>query len=207
MKTRKLFLEVIETRGRIVSGILFFAILLLAMSGCKGKEPGSDTAKLQDWKTRLDDHISVFGHRNWILIVDKAFPSQNTDGVITIDTRENLQDVLSFTLQQIEASAHVKPIVYTDTEFAYLNSEQVNDIDKYRKARTDILEKYSPRVLLHDSVFVKIDKASKLFKVLVLKTNEVIPYSSVFIELDCKYWSSEKEKALRDALKKNQSYK
>jgi len=205
MKTRKRFYEAIKMQGRILSGILFFAILLLAMSGCKGKVPGNDSSELSDWKTQVDDRISEFGHRNWILIVDKAFPAQNTDGVITIDTKENLQDVLSFTLQQIAAATHVKPLVYTDTEFAYLNSEQVSGIDEYKKARAKILEKYNPRVLLHDSVFVKIDKASKLFKVLVLKTNEVIPYSSVFIELDCKYWTSEKEKSLRDAMKRNQS--
>ena len=188
-------------QGKVVFATLFFISILFGMSGCKGKEPASDTSKLPDWKTQLDDHISEFGHRNWILIVDKAFPAQNTDGVITIDTKENLQDVLTFTLKQIAASTHVKPILYTDKEFAYLNAEQVNAIDEYRHARADILEKYSPRVLLHDSVFVKIDRASKLFKVLVLKTNEVIPYSSVFIELDCKYWSSEKEKALRNAMK------
>lgn len=188
-----------------ILSVLFITTLLVSISGCKGTEPSSDTAKLPDWKTQVDNHISEFGHRNWILIVDKAFPAQNTDGVITIDTKENLNDVLSFTLQQISASTHIKPLVYTDTEFAYLNSEQVSAIDEYKKARAEILEKYNPRVLLHDSVFVKIDKASKLFKVLVLKTNEVIPYSSVFIELDCKYWSSEKEKTLRDAMKTNQS--
>jgi D-ribose pyranose/furanose isomerase RbsD len=171
-----------------------------------GGGSGSDTAKLPDWKTQVDNHISAFGHRNWILIVDKAFPAQNTAGLITIDTKENLHDVLSLTLRQIAASTHVKPIVYTDTEFAYLNSEQVSAIDEYKEARAEILDKYNPRVLLHDSVFVKIDKASKLFKVLVLKTNEVVPYSSVFIELDCKYWSSEKEIILRDAMKKNCYY-
>jgi D-ribose pyranose/furanose isomerase RbsD len=201
MKIRKRLLKDNALEGKVVFAILFITTILVSLSGCKGKEPGSDTAKLPDWKTQVDGRISEFGHRNWILIVDKAFPAQNTDGVITIDTKENLQDVLSFTLQQIGASKHVKPIVYTDREFAYLNAEQVRAIDKYRQVRAGILEKYNPRVLLHDSVFVKIDRASKLFKVLVLKTNEVIPYSSVFIELDCKYWSSEKEKALRDAMK------
>lgn len=188
-----------------IFSVLFITTILVSISGCKGKEPGSDTAKLPDWKTQVDNHISAFGHRNWILIVDKAFPAQNTDGVITIDTKENLKDVLSFTLQQITASTHIKPLVYTDKEFAYLNSEQVSTIDEYKNARAGILEKYNPRELLHDSVFVKIDRASRLFKVLVLKTNEVIPYSSVFIELDCKYWSSEKEKTLQDAMNRNQA--
>ena len=47
---------------------------------------------------------------------------------------------------------------------------------------------------------LKIDKASKLFKTLVIKTNQVIPYSSVFIELDCDYWSRDKEKQLRQLM-------
>jgi hypothetical protein len=54
-----------------------------------------------------------------------------------------------------------------------------------------------PVPILHDSVFVKIDAASKLFSVVVLKTEETIPYSSIFLELGCKYWNAEQEKALR----------
>ncbi|WP_449438014.1 hypothetical protein [Pedobacter steynii] len=54
--------------------------------------------------------------------------------------------------------------------------------------------------MLHDSVFRKLDTESKLFKVLVIKTNETIPYTSVFLQLDCAYWNGEKEKQLRDAL-------
>ncbi|NLX28689.1 MAG: hypothetical protein GXY59_06930 [Bacteroidales bacterium] len=45
-----------------------------------------------------------------------------------------------------------------------------------------------------------VSERSAMFKVLVLKTTEVIPYSSVFIELDCKYWSAEQEKALREKM-------
>jgi hypothetical protein len=46
-----------------------------------------------------------------------------------------------------------------------------------------------------------MDKAAKLFSITVLKTEEVIPYSSVFLELDCSYWGAEKEKKLRDLMK------
>lgn len=201
MKTKKNLLEITEVLGKTAFIILFFIIFLTCLSACTKKKSESDTAKLPDWKTEVDAHLSGFGHRNWILIVDKAFPAQNTNGLITIDTKENLQEALLYTLQHIAKSTHIKPIVYTDKEFAYLNSKQVSQIVEYRNLRTDILQKYNPQVLLHDSVFVKINQASKLFKVLVLKTNEVIPYSSVFIELDCKYWSPEKEKTLRENMK------
>jgi hypothetical protein len=33
--------------------------------------------------------------------------------------------------------------------------------------------------------------------VLILKTDLTLPYTSVFIELDCGYWGPEKEQALR----------
>ena len=55
--------------------------------------------------------------------------------------------------------------------------------------------------LLHNEVFKKLDSESKLFKVLVIKTNETIPYTSVFIQLDCAYWDAGKEEVLRRNMK------
>jgi hypothetical protein len=42
-----------------------------------------------------------------------------------------------------------------------------------------------------------IDEAGKQFNILVLKTDMAIPYTSVFLRLDCKYWSADQEKRLR----------
>jgi len=39
--------------------------------------------------------------------------------------------------------------------------------------------------------------AAKHFYILALKTNIANPYTSVFIRLDCKYWSADAEKRLR----------
>ena len=84
----------------------------------------------------------------------------------------------------------------------YITPVMVPYIENYKKQLQKNLKDIVPMTMLHDSVFVKIDKASRLFKVVVLKTEEVIPYSSVFIELDCRYWSGEKEKELRELMKK-----
>ena len=58
-----------------------------------------------------------------------------------------------------------------------------------------------PQTILHEAVFAKFDEASKLFKIVVLKTNETIPYTSVFLQLDCSYWNAEKGKKLREKMK------
>ena len=51
--------------------------------------------------------------------------------------------------------------------------------------------------LPHERVLANIEEASKHFNILVLKTNMAVPYTSVFIRLDCKYWSADAEKRLR----------
>lgn len=181
--------------------VFFFPILAIVMAGCTHQVQESESQATMDWKTQVAEKLPGFGHRNWILIVDKAFPAQTATGITTINTGEDILDVLNFTLQEIDHSTHVKPIVYTDQEFNFITSDMVGNIDEYRRKLDAIIGQYNPRVMLHDSVFVQIDEASKLFKVLVLKTEEVIAYSSVFIELDCRYWSAEKEHALRAAMK------
>lgn len=180
--------------------LLFLLTLPLFILNCSQPSGNSDESKMGEWRNEFNKELSLFGHRNWILIVDKAFPAQTATGIITIDTGEDLLDVLTYALQQIESSTHVKPVVYKDKELDFIGQEQVKDIDSFRKTLDETIGKYTPQVMLHDSVFVKIDEASKLFKVLVLKTNEIIPYSSVFIELDCKYWSGEYEKILRNIM-------
>jgi D-ribose pyranose/furanose isomerase RbsD len=176
------------------------SFILLASCIQKAKEPVTQS----DWKQQLNKELPLLGHRNWILVVDKAFPLQNAEGVITLDTGDELLDVLKYTLGQVGSANHIKPIIYTDQELGFITRELVPEIENYRKSLTGIIGNSDIQVMLHDSVFVKIDEASKLFKTLVLKTNETIPYSSVFIQLDCKYWSPDQESQLRELmLKKN----
>jgi len=52
----------------------------------------------------------------------------------------------------------------------------------------------------HEELIVKLDEAAKTFRVLVLKTNLTLPYTSVFLELDCGYWDSRAEAELRKSM-------
>ena len=180
---------------------IFFLLLVLCCSSCDFFMPTKSPMADKGWKEQLNDELPLLGHRNWILVVDKAFPAQTASGIKVINTGESLQDVLRFTLQKIDRSLHVKPIIYTDKELEYITPVMVGYIGNYKKELLKTLYGIEPQTLLHDSVFVKIDKASKLFRVVVLKTEEIIPYSSVFLQLDCKYWSAEQERALREVMK------
>jgi hypothetical protein len=171
-------------------------IAWLFVYGCSIPVPRNKTPNETSWKTEFNNLLPLLGHRNWILVVDKAFPLQTSQGLTIINTGEQLVPVLQYVLDQIDGSTHVQPVLYHDAELSYL-SDQVPGKDAFLSSVNQVLGNLIPVPILHDSVFVKIDAASKLFKVVVLKTEETIPYTSVFIELGCKYWSGENEKELR----------
>ena len=56
--------------------------------------------------------------------------------------------------------------------------------------------------LPHEEIISKLDEAGKTFHILVLKSRLTIPYTSVFIRLECGYWSADAEKRLREAMAK-----
>ena len=183
------------------TSLILLSLIVLSFHGCCTKNAGSsEMTSAPHWQTSVRDHLPLLGHRNWILVVDKAFPAQNAPGLVTIDTDADLLTVLDFTLKQIDSSTHVKPIIYCDAELQHITGDQVPGIEAFRDSLARTLQGAKPEVILHESVFAKIDEASRLFKVLVLKTNGTIAYSSVFLQLDCKYWSGEKEAALRQAM-------
>ena len=181
---------------------IVLSLVLITIIGCTTKNTGSsEMTSTPKWQASVRKHLPLLGHRNWILVVDKAFPEQNAPGLVTINTDADLLAVLDFTMRQIDSSTHVRPIIYCDAELQHITREQVPGIEAFRDSLARTLKGATPEVILHESVFAKIDEASKLFKVLVLKTNGTIAYSSVFLQLDCKYWWAENEAALRKAMK------
>ena len=49
-------------------------------------------------------------------------------------------------------------------------------------------------------MITKIDEAGKTFQVLFIKTTETIPYTTVFMRLDCGYLSDDVERKIRTAM-------
>jgi len=181
--------------------LVIFLIVLLSTSCSQQMDNRPKADFVPDWKTQLDNQLQLMGHRNWILVVDKAFPQQNAAGIVTINTGEALLPVLQHTIKQINQSSHVKPIIFTDAELNFITEKQVPEIEKFKTDLFGIIPKEQTQTMLHDSVFVRIAKASELFRVVVLKTDQVIPYSSVFLQLDCKYWTGENEELLRESMR------
>ena len=88
-----------------------------------------------------------------------------------------------------------------DAELDSVPDELAPGVGEYRTALTRMFGKRSINAMPHEDIIDKLDEGAQLFNVLILKTDMTIPYTSVFIQLDCGYWSAEQESALRKAIK------
>jgi len=152
------------------------------------------------WKTRLAESLPLLGHRNWILIVDSAYPLQSSPGVETIETNASQLEVVSAVLDAINHSIHVRPDIFMDAELPFVPEADAPGVSAYRTQIAGLLRGYKIQSLPHEKVIARIDEAGKTFHILVLKTSLTIPYTSVFIQLNCKYWSDDAESRLRQKM-------
>jgi hypothetical protein len=149
------------------------------------------------WKQKVAQAMPLLGHRNWILIVDSAYPLQSSPGIETIETGSSQLEVTRYVLGAVDRSIHVRPVISMDAELPFIPENDAPGVSKYRSEIHDLLQNYHVDLVLHDRVIANIEEAGKHFNILVLKTDLAIPYTSVFIRLDCKYWSTDAEQRLR----------
>jgi len=153
-----------------------------------------------DWNTRVAEMMPLLGHRNWILVVDSAYPLQTAPGIETIETNATQVEVVRAVLTAINKSIQVRPVIFMDAELPFVTDNDAPGVSAYRAEINQLLHDYPIEQLPHEKIISNIDEAGKTFHVLVLKTNMAIPYTSVFIRLDCKYWSADQEKQLREKM-------
>jgi hypothetical protein len=152
------------------------------------------------WRAKVQENLPLLGHRNWILVVDSAYPLQSSPGVETIETNADQLEVVRYVLDAINGSIHVRPLIYMDAELPFVPDADAPGASAYRTEIGDLLRGYSIEAMPHEKVLANIDETSKLFHVLVLKTKMTVPYSSVFFRLDCKYWGADAEKRMREKM-------
>lgn len=154
-----------------------------------------------NWDEILKDRLQLYGHRNWLVIADSAYPAQSKDGIETIIADEDQTTVLERVHAILGACEHVTATVYTDKELAFVREEDAPGISSYRENLQSILSGYEVSSEPHETIIWKLDRVAEKFRVLLIKSNMQIPYTSVFFDLQCGYWNAEAEKRLRIAMR------
>lgn len=180
--------------------ILIFASLVMFSCNDVSKTNNTREDAPMTWEEQLGADIQLLGHRNWIVVVDAAYPLQSNPGITTIASDKGHLETIQIVSKLIQAQEHIKPIVYLDKEIDYVKEEDAAGITDFRNSLQEIIDLTSSKKEIHEDIISMLDEASELFNILIIKTNFTIPYTSVFFQLDCKYWDGEAEKELRKQL-------
>jgi hypothetical protein len=161
---------------------------------------------MTNWEEILKDRLELYGHRNWLVIADSAYPAQSRQAIETIVVDEEQTTVLEQALAILRGCKHVKPNIYTDKELNFVRDDEVPGISAYRQRLGALFKGHDVRSLPHEEIISTLDHVGEKFRVLLIKTNMRIPYTSVFLELECGYWNADAEERLRTAMRsKNDS--
>jgi L-fucose mutarotase/ribose pyranase (RbsD/FucU family) len=158
------------------------------------------TPSQPNWREKVDQALPLLGHRNWIVIADSAYPQQASSGIEVIETDADEIEVLRYVLGAVNHSIHVRPDILMDAELPYVPESDAPGVTAFRAKLDKVLTGHAVEPMPHEKLIGELDQASKSFRVVILKTRLAIPYTSVFLRLNCKYWGDDAEKRLRTAM-------
>lgn len=189
----------------MIQKITVSLVILFSIFSCSKpfqQQDNSTSSKSVKWQTEVENTIQLFGHRNWIVVADGAYPKQSNPAIKTITVDANQLQVVKFVQESIEKTTHVQSTIFVDKEMAFVAEKDAKGIEKYRLELNKMLNTKNLNTKLHEEIIGELDKSAELFDVLIIKTKLAIPYTSVFFQLECGYWNAEAEKNLRTNLNK-----
>ncbi len=166
------------------------AVMAIGVGGCINSTRSANN---------LNEIVKKLGHRNWIVVADSAYPWQNAAGIKTIVVNCEQEKEVQAVLAALKKAGHVQPTVYLDEELEHVSEKNASGIGEYRSRLDDVLKGYCVVRAKHEELIAKLDASSKMFEIVIIKTNMKLPYTSVFMELGCGYWNDEAEKELRES--------
>lgn len=182
------------TRPRLHTLACLLSCLLVS---CTKPEKG---LVADQWQSELNEELPRLGHRNFIVIADSAYPLQSAPGIRTIHVGGTQSAALREVLAMLATQKHMRPTAWIDAEQAKIPEADAPGIDKCRQDLATSLKGINVKTAPHMEIIKRLDESSKLFNVTILKTDEILPYTSVFLELDCGYWNADKENRLRSTI-------
>src|SRR5215469_4754948 len=98
-----------------------------------------------NWKETLKDRLQLYGHRNWLVIADSAYPAQSRQAIETILVDEEQITVLEETVVILGGCKHIKPNIYADQELNFIDDNDAPGISSYRRKLGALLKGHEIR--------------------------------------------------------------
>src|SRR5687767_13415440 len=98
---------------------------------------------MNDWRRCLAELLPAYGHRNWILIADAAYPAQ-VGAIEVLVTGEDHLTIVREVMAALRGARHLHPVVRLDAELQYVTDDLVPGADALRAALLEDLADLTP---------------------------------------------------------------
>jgi hypothetical protein len=156
------------------------------------------------WERQLRGTLPLFGHRNWIVIADAAYPAQSKPGIETVLAADDHLTVVRKAFAAIGNCKHIRANIRMDKELRFLAESDTPGVMAYRRQLDTLFQGVDRSESLHEQIIARLDQSATLFRILIIKTEMTIPYTSIFFELECGYRSAEAEERMRLAMQSSE---
>lgn len=141
-----------------------------------------------DWREVLRERLPLLGHRNWVAVLDAAFPAFTSPGIELHLTGEDHPAVITHVRSSLAAAPHVQARPLVAEELRWVESHVARDL---------LSELAGCRFQAHADILTALDDVSRRYRMLLFKTTCTTPYTSVFFDLGCGYWTEAQEAEMR----------
>ena len=117
------------------------AICIVSVLALVPNSVAADKHQPADWRARVREELPLLGHRNWIAVVDSAYPLQTSGGIETVETGSDQLEVVRGVLDELSKAKHVRPVIFTDAELQLVPESDAKGVSEYREALANLLGK------------------------------------------------------------------
>ena len=116
-----------------------------------------------DWKQQLHQLLPLYGHRNWIVVADSAYPAQSRAGIDTIVSGASQIEVARRVSDAIAASKHVRADIYLDQELQFVAEADAPGVSRYRTQLAKLLKIAKTITLPHEQIIASSTRPRSSF--------------------------------------------
>jgi len=117
------------------------------------------------WEQILKDRLKLYGHRNWVVIADSAYPAQSKQGIETIAADDEQATVVERAFAILRECKHLRPAIYTDDELRFVPEEDAPGVTLYRSQLARLLREYEASSLPHEEIIATLHDQVKAGKI------------------------------------------
>ena len=144
-------------------------------------------------RAKIAPNLLQLGARNWVVVADPACPLPAGTGIVSINVPACTVDAFREVLDLLEIEGAVVPRIWVSHELSAVPENRAPGVTEHRRELEKLLLGRFHYEVNSRVIDMQIAQAAKDFRILYIRTNTRLPYSSIAIELDSGYWSSDAE--------------